>query len=107
MKKMVLFFLLSIPGLVLADEQLAGIGKVALNILEPVNIVSNFVCSASIIIGVCALFGALLRYMQHRVNPLMSPLSTIFVLLAVGIVLVCIPFVYILTEHGIPFNLLN
>jgi hypothetical protein len=107
MRILLLFFCLLIPVLALADEEVVGIGKVASNILEPVLIVSDFVCSASIIIGVSSLFGALLKYMQHRVNPLAAPLSTVIVMLFVGIVLVALPFAYLLTENGIPYFLLR
>lgn len=107
MKIIILFFFLMMPSLVLADDEITGIGRIAANMLEPVNIVSDFVCTASIIIGISCLFGALLKYMQHRVNPLVSPISTIIVLLAVGIMLVSIPFAYLLTENGIPYSLLR
>lgn len=105
MRLLITFLFILIPSIVHADE-LAGIGKVALNILEPVNIVSDFIGSASIIIGVTALFAALLRYMQYRVNPLAAPASSVVLLLIIGIVLLCLPFVYLLTEHGIPYTLL-
>ncbi|MHB1948264.1 MAG: hypothetical protein ACYCQI_09150 [Gammaproteobacteria bacterium] len=107
MRIILLLVCLLIPVLAFADDQITGVGKVASNILEPVLIVSDFVCSASIIIGVSSLFGAFLKYMQHRVNPLAAPMSTVVVMLVVGIVLVALPFVYLLTENGIPYFLLR
>ena len=96
-----------IPGLVLAAQTPPpGIGGVATNMLEPVYVVSGFISTASIIIGGTCLFGAFLKYMQYRVNPLAAPMSTVLVLLIIGIILVCLPLVYKLTESGVPFHLL-
>lgn len=86
-----------------ASSDIVGIGRIAENILQPVNIVSDFICTASMIVGICSLFGAFLKYMQHRVNPLVAPMSTIVILLVIGIVLTCLPFVYLLTENRIPY----
>ena len=104
MKILTLLVCLAIPAFASASD-LVGIGRVAENILEPVNMVSDFICTASIITGVSALFGAFLKYMQHRVNPLVAPISTVVVLFIIGVVLVCLPFIYMMTENGIPFSL--
>lgn len=86
-----------------ATTQPVGFGGVAENLLEPVVIISNFVASTSIIIGGSCLFAALIRYLQHRVNPLAHPISSVIILLIMGIVLVCLPLAYKITENGIPF----
>lgn len=83
----------------------AGIGDIAENMMEPVSVLSNFIGSASLIVGICALFAAFLRYMQHRVNPLSAPLGSVIMLIIIGIVLLCLPFIYKLTDSGIPFTL--
>lgn len=107
MMRIILVFLSLLPYLVLADERYspAGVGLVAGNLIEPVSILSNFVGSGSIIIGMTALFGSLLKYMQHRVNPLVAPISTVILLLVIGIILVCLPLAYKLTSSGIPYDL--
>ncbi len=79
-------------------------GDVANHLMEPVSILSNFIGSMSIIIGLTCLFGAFLRYMQFRVNPLASPISTVLLLLILGIVLLLLPMVYKLTSSGIPIT---
>jgi len=84
----------------------AGIGRVASNMLDPVYVVSDFVSTAAIIIGGTCLFGSFLKYMQYRVNPLAAPLSTVIVLFLMGLVLVCLPLVYKLTDSGVPFHVL-
>lgn len=96
-----------IPKLAQAEDALkpTGWGEVASNLMEPVTIVSNFVGTASFVVGVTCIFGAFLRYTQHRKNPLVAPMSTIVLLLVIGIVLIFLPFVYLLTDSGIPFSL--
>lgn len=92
-----------IPSLVWA-EKVEGIGEVAQELIGPATVLSNLVGSASIIIGVACIFGSFVRYMQHRVNPMVSPWSTIIFLFILGIVLLCLPFIYKLTGVGIPFS---
>lgn len=101
MRALLVFIYLITPSVATASH---GIGLIAENLMEPVNILTDFVGTASIIIGVCALFGAFLRYMQHRTNPMIAPTSTIVLLLVIGIVLVCLPFIYLLTESGVPYK---
>jgi hypothetical protein len=50
-----------------------------------------------------AIFGAFMRYKQHRINPLAAPMGGVIVLLILGILLICLPFTYLLTGAGIPF----
>lgn len=103
--KIILRFILSLSFLafsrVYADS---GIGVVAQNLIEPVSILSGFVSTASLIIGVSFLFGALMRYMQYRQNPLAVPLSTVVMLFIMGLILVLLPLAYMLTENGIPYH---
>lgn len=82
-----------------------GLGQVASNMLEPVTIASSFLSGISIVIGMTCLFSAFLRYMQHRINPLAQPISTVFLLVVLGVILLALPLVYRLTESGIPFSL--
>lgn len=93
-------------NLVFAQQRVQGIGGVAQNMMEPVTVVSSFISSACMIIGGTCLFAAFLRYMQYRVNPLASPISTVMILFIMGLLLVILPLVYMLTDSGIPFHLL-
>jgi hypothetical protein len=81
--------------------QVVGFGQVANNILEPVTIASSFISGISIIIGMTSLLSAFLRYMQHRVNPLAQPISTVILLVVLGVILIALPLIYKLTESGI------
>lgn len=82
-----------------------SIGEYAADLVEPVNILSNFVSSACLIIGTMMLVAALMRYLQYRVNPLASPMSTVITFLILGTLLDALPFVYLLLGAGIPFTL--
>ncbi len=90
---------------IVSASRAEGIGQFAGQLIEPVTILSNFVSTGSFIVGVMVLISALMRYMQYRVNPLAVPLSTVIVLLLLGIMLVALPFVYMLTGAGIPFSI--
>jgi hypothetical protein len=78
-------------------------GDLANDLLGPVTVISDFVGTAAWIVGFSCLFASLFRYLQYRVNPLASPISTVIVLLVLGILLLCLPFTYLLTGTGIPF----
>ena len=96
--------LCSIPGLGFAVQKQKGFGDVASSMIEPVSVLNNFIGSAAIVIGIACLFGAFFRYMQYRINPLASPLSSVIFLLVLGLVLIGLPFIYLIIE-GIPFTL--
>ncbi len=98
------FYLL--PAVVFA-ARLIGFGDVANNLMEPVSVVSQFVSTGAIIIGMCCLFGSFLRYLQYRINPLAAPISSVLILLVIGIVLVLLPWTYKLTQSGVPYHLFN
>lgn len=82
-----------------------GLGDIANNIMEPVVVVSGFLASASLILGIACLFSSLIRYMQHRVNPLAHPISTVITLFILGLALLVLPLVNKLTSSGISFSL--
>jgi hypothetical protein len=108
MKRIILILVLFVlPTLAFAEYRVHGIGagKVADNLMEPVSILANFIGSMSIVIGISCLLAGFLKYMQHRVNPLVAPISTVVVLVIMGIVLLCIPLAYKLTEGGVPISL--
>lgn len=101
MWRVILFFI--IPGLAVAAQG-EGFGFVAENLMEPVSVLSEFVSTASFIIGLSFIFASIIRYMQYRVNPLAFPISSVVTLFIMGVVLVCLPLSYRLTEGGIPYS---
>ena len=103
MRYVICYLMFLFPIATFADEN-EGFGYIAQSLIEPVSVISEFVASASIIIGISFLFGGFLRYLQYRINPMASPISTVVMLLIMGVVLVCLPLAYKLTGAGIPYT---
>jgi len=103
---MILVQCLIFPGLSFASSQV-GLGSVALNLMYPVIFLSDFVHSASLIIGGLFLFASLIKYRQHRRNPTMMPLSTVIFLLIAGVLLVCLPLISLVTKNSVPYKLIR
>lgn len=80
-----------------------SIGDIAYQLVEPVSIVSDFIGTSSLIIGIMCVFASFLRYLQYRVNPLVAPMSTVIILLVLGLVLIGLPFIYKVLGYGLPF----
>lgn len=85
------------------SDSTPSIGEFAAQLIEPVGILGDFISTASLMMGIMCLFAAFLRFLQFRVNPYASPLSTVITLIILGIVLLCLPFLYLLTGSGVPF----
>lgn len=81
-----------------------GIGQIAGNLLVPIGVVSQFMSSASILVGIACLFASVLRFVEYRSNPLARPLSNVIILFIIGIVFLCLPFLYKLAETGNPLS---
>lgn len=97
--------LLPLPGTLLAQSGEEGLGDVADNILQPISVFSNFLGTICLVIGGSFLFASIIKYFEHRRSPLTVPMSTVVFLFIAGIILVCLPFLYILTGYGVPFSL--
>ena len=70
--------------------------------MEPVTVGANFINSACIIIGGTFIFSGIIKYLQHRVNPLAVPIGTVVFMFIGGIVLLCLPLAYTLTGDTTP-----
>ena len=101
-------FILSLvsSGLVFADLH-SGIGGVASNLMEPVSVLTDFITSASLIIGTTFLFASLIKYMEYRVNPLAVPISNVIFLLICGVLLLCLPIAYKLVYTSPPTSVVD
>ncbi|HSW69456.1 MAG TPA: hypothetical protein VLI69_04795 [Gammaproteobacteria bacterium] len=89
----------------LPPVQTAGFGGMANNLMEPVKVLASFLTGMALVIGLSCLFGAFVRYMQHRVNPLAHPISSVVVLFVLGVLLLLLPLIYKLTDSGVPGTL--
>ena len=85
----------------------AGVGAVANNLMEPVEYLSNFIYTACFVIGGSFVFASIIKYAEHRRNPLAVPIGTPVFLLLAGLALVSLPFAYLVVHHGQPYVLLN
>lgn len=94
MKKLlpILFLTLVMSTPVLADA--TGLGSVASNLMEPVSILSDFVVNGSLVVGIMFIFGSVIKYGQHRRNPLAVPISNVVFIFICGILLLLLPLAY-------------
>ncbi len=81
----------------------SGIGLVAKNMMEPVGLFGDMVNTACWLIGGMFLLVSIIKYKQHRKNPVMVPLSTVVFLVIAGGLLVCLPFLATLTDGGVQY----
>ncbi|OGT37908.1 MAG: hypothetical protein A3F12_07240 [Gammaproteobacteria bacterium RIFCSPHIGHO2_12_FULL_38_14] len=112
-----MLFLYWIPMLALAVENKAvqadstvqslGLGRVMQNMLDPLSVLSDFIQTACFVIGGSFIFASFIKYIEHRRNPLMVPISTVVLLLIMGIVLVLLPFLSLYINTGMPSTLLE
>jgi hypothetical protein len=98
----VFFFAIYLPELAMASS--AGLGGVANNLMDPVNMFANFIGSGSIVVGIAFLLAAFVKYNQHKRNEMAAPISTVVFLFIMGLLLLAIPFAYKLTKSGVPVH---
>lgn len=82
-----------------------GIGGLADGMLAPVDLMSDFVYMACIIIGGSFVFASVIKYTEHRRSPLMVPISTVVFLFIAGVFLLLMPFLSYLYTGAIHFSL--
>lgn len=110
LKQLISLLILSVISCTcLANEgaSTTGIGAVAVNLMEPVNILSDFVQSACFIIGGSFLFASVIKYFEHKRSPLMVPISTVVFLFVLGLVLAVLPFLSLMVDYGVKFSLMK
>jgi len=82
------------------NEKPTGIGGMAKNMLDPVFLLSDFVSAACFLIGGSFLFASIIKYIEHRRSPLMIPISTVVSLLIGGLLLIGLPFMWMLAKYA-------
>jgi hypothetical protein len=90
-----------------ASREPSGIGSVAKNLLEPVAYASDFIYTACFVIGGSFVFASLIKYIEHRRNPLAVTLGTVVFLFLAGFFLIALPFAYLIIQNGSPYTLLQ
>lgn len=86
-----------------AAEHLHSLGEFAQDLMGPVALVGDFIRAGSLVLGSMCIFGALVRYKEHRVNPYAAPISTVITLLILGVILLGLPFIHLLLGGGLPY----
>ncbi len=81
-------------------------GEVADNIAQPIEVIISFVSVGCLIVGFACFFAALVKYFEHRRSPLHVPFSTVVWLVIIGLLLLILPFSYIVTGNTAPFAFL-
>ena len=99
-----IFFLFFIASELCFAEDL-GIGKVADNLMAPIEVLANFIHAGCILIGGSFIFAGVIKYIEHRRSPLMVPISTVIFLFIAGAVLILLPLLAYLTQNGLPYSL--
>jgi len=102
----ILFFFFSLLSSEILAKQAISFGSMAANITEPIDIVAGFVSVACLLLGVCCLFASLVKYLEHRRSPLFIPISTVLWLVIIGLLLLILPFAYVITGNGVPLSAL-
>ena len=83
------------------NKGIEGLGGFADSLMQPVHVISDFLSSMAVIIGMTCIFASFVRYMQHRVNPLAHPIGTVITVLILGILLVLLPLLNKLMDGGL------
>jgi hypothetical protein len=104
--KIMFCFGLVLPTITLAEAP-SGVGGIANNLLQPVSLMTDFVTSGALAAGVGFLFGAFIKYMQHRKNPMASTIGNVILLLIIGILLLCLPLAYKLAYDQPPTSIVE
>lgn len=94
----VILLIYSFPMSLFAAQNPQGIGRVANSIMDPVNVVTDFVHSACLLLGGAFVFASIIKYFEHRRSPTMVTLSTVVFLFLAGILLLCLPLIAYLTR---------
>lgn len=89
------------------QQSSTGIGGMANSLMEPVGFASDFIYTMCFVIGGSFLFACIIKYTEHRRNPLAVPASTVVFLLIAGLFLIALPFAYLLIHHGTTYTLLK
>lgn len=93
----------SVGGSPVVAEPPVGIGQVADNMLEPVSVLSDFISTACLVLGLAFLFTTLIKYIEHRRSPLMVPISTVIFLLILSLALLALPLSSKVVENGLTY----
>lgn len=93
------FLILLIPSVTFALQEPRGWGETALGFMGPVDLLSDFMVNACLVIGFTFLFATFIKYRQYKINPLHVPLSTVIFLLICSLMLLSFPLIPLLLNY--------
>jgi hypothetical protein len=77
-----------------------SLGQLASNIMVPLGLLLNLLYMACFIVGASLIFASVIKYLEHRQNPLVASISLVITLFVSGTMLIFLPFISYLTGHG-------
>ena len=87
--------------LLFANRSMASDWKdVSSNITGSLDMVTQFVVFACLLVGVFCLFAAFVKYFAYRRNPLAAPFSTVMWLLMMALILMAVPVLHVVSGHN-------
>lgn len=86
----IILFCILLTTLYSFNATAGGFGDVALNVFEPVSVIIQLIRGVSIICGVGLLLGGILRFIEHRRNPMQVRLSTVIFMFIFGVGLIIV-----------------
>ena len=89
----ILFFMVLIPPATLASHRSQSIGDIARSLDRPVMGIVELVRAVCLIAGVGMVVGSLIKYKQHRRNPIEVSLGSVFAILLAGLALIALTFI--------------
>lgn len=97
--------LLIIANAFAANGRPSGVGGVAQNMMDPVTLFSDFVYTGCLVIGGSFIFASIVKYTEHRRNPLHVTMSTVVFLFVSGVLLLLLPFLSYLDSSALVYTL--
>lgn len=95
-----------IPAIAIAAPP-SGIGGMAVSMMDPVTVFSDFLNTACILMGIIFFVASILKFMEHKRSPLMVPMSTVIFLFIASLVLLAIPLLTLVMPNAVPYTLLQ
>ncbi len=97
MKQKLVSFLIGLwvflPTLCIASPGAHSLGEIAGGISDPILGIIKLVHAICLIAGVGLVVGSVIRYKQHRQNPVEVPMSSCIMLLIAGLALIALTFI--------------
>ena len=99
LKCAVLFLSFPVVALAVSDS---GLSHIANALMSPLSVATDFLHTACLLLGSAFIFASIVKYFEHRRNPLMTTLTTVIFSFMAGLMLLSLPLVIYIKVNGIP-----